>query len=201
MKEEQSTEQKILEAAKQVFMEKGLDGARMQDIADRAGINKALLHYYFRSKDKLFDVIFMEEARKFLPRIADIMLSEIDLFEKIERFVNGYIDMLLQNPLLPIFIINEVNRNAGEMVKKMWGTQRPPVDKIDEHLAKLTKKGVIKPVKAEQLMLNMVSLCVFPFIARPMAQWVFKKNDKEYIQMMELRKKEVAKFIIDSIRK
>jgi AcrR family transcriptional regulator len=201
MKEEQSTEQKILEAAKQVFMEKGLDGARMQDIADRAAINKALLHYYFRSKDKLFDVIFMEEARKFLPRMADIMLSDIDLFEKIERFVEAYIDMLLQNPLLPLFILNEVNRNPGEMVKKIWGTQRPPADKIDEYLAKLAKKGVIKPIKAEQLMLNMVSLCIFPFIARPMVQWIFKKNDKEFIQMMEQRKKEVAKFIIDSIRK
>jgi AcrR family transcriptional regulator len=200
-KTDKSTEQKILEAAKQVFMEKGLDGARMQDIADKAGINKALLHYYFRSKDKLFEVIFMEEARKFVPKMAEIMLSDKDLFEKIEMFVDRYIETLLQNPLLPIFIINEVNRNPVEILKSMWGGYRPPVDKVEEHLAKLVKKGVIKPIRAEQLMINMVSLCIFPFMARPMVQWIMKKNDREFMQMMEQRKKEVAKFIIDSIRK
>ena len=196
-----STEQKILDAAKQVFMENGLDGARMQDIADKAGINKALLHYYFRSKDKLFDVIFLEEARKFMPRLAEIMLSESTLFEKIEQFVAQYIDTLIQNPLLPIFILNEINRNPKETLKKIWGNQRPPIDKVDEHLAKLVKKGIIKPIKAEQLMMNMVSLCIFPFLARPMIQWITKKNEEAFIQLMEQRKTEVVKFIIDSIRK
>lgn len=201
MKAEQSTEQKILEAAKQVFLEKGLDGARMQDIADRAGINKALLHYYFRSKDKLFEMIFIEEARKFVPKMAEIMTSDLHLFEKIEQFVSNYIDMLVQNPLLPNFILNEVHRSNGETVTQVWGISRPPIDKVDELLAKLAKKGIIKPIKAEQLMLNMVSLCVFPFLAKPMVQWVMKKSDKAYMAMMEQRKTEVAKFIIDSIRK
>src|SRR5436190_24232698 len=105
---ETNTEELIKNTAREVFMQKGLDGARMQDIADKAGINKALLHYYFRSKDKLFEMIFMEEARKFMPRVATIMLSELTLFEKIEKFVGQYIDTLSQNPLLPIFILNEI---------------------------------------------------------------------------------------------
>jgi TetR/AcrR family transcriptional regulator len=200
-KADKSTEEKILDAAKQIFMEKGLDGARMQDIADKAGINKALLHYYFRSKDKLFDVIFLEEARKFMPKVVDILISDLPLFEKIEKFVTQYIDTLIQNPLLPIFIINEINRNPNETLSMIFGNLRPPVDKVEEHLAKLVKKGVIKPIKAEQLMMNMVSLCIFPFLARPIVQWVMKKNDREFLQMMEQRKKEVPKFIIDSISK
>lgn len=201
-KTDKSTEDKILEAAKQVFMEKGLDGARMQDIADKAGINKALLHYYFRSKDKLFDVIFMEEARKFMPKVVDILVSaELTLFEKIEKFVAQYIDTLMQNPLLPIFILSEISRNPNETLSKIFGNQRPPLDKVEEHVAKLVKKGVIKPIKGEQLMINMVSLCIFPFLARPMVQWVTRKNDREFLQWMEQRKKEVAKFIIDSISK
>src|SRR3982751_3647938 len=101
MRKDLSTEEKILSAAKKAFLTKGMDGARMQDIADKAGINKALLHYYFRSKDRLFEMIFLEEARKFMPRIATIMLSELTLFEKIEKFVDQYIDTLSQNPLLP----------------------------------------------------------------------------------------------------
>jgi TetR/AcrR family transcriptional regulator len=201
MKTDISTEQKILEAAKQVFLEKGLDGARMQDIADKAGINKALLHYYFRSKDKLFEVIFLEEARKFMPRVVEIMMSELDLFEKIEMFVGQYIGTLIQNPLLANFIVNEINRNPNDTLKKIFNNQRPPIEKVEVHVAKMVKKGIIKPIKAEQLMINMVSLCAFPFLARPMVQWVTKKNDKEFMIMMEQRKKDVVKFIIDSIRK
>jgi len=200
-KNDKSTEQKILEAAKQVFMEKGLDGARMQDIADKAGINKALLHYYFRSKEKLFEMIFIEEARKFMPKVTSIMMSELTLFEKVEKFVGEYIDTLLQNPLLPIFILNEINRNPKEAIKKIFGNQRPPIDKVEEHVAKLVKKGEIKPIKGYELMVNMVSLCIFPFLARPMVQWVTKTNDEEFLKLMELRKKTVVKFVIDSVKK
>jgi TetR/AcrR family transcriptional regulator len=200
-KNDKSTEQKILQAAKQVFMEKGIDGARMQDIADKAGINKALLHYYFRSKEKLFEMIFMEEARKFLPKVTSIMVSELTLFEKVEKFVGEYIDTLLQNPLLPIFILNEINRNPKDAIKKIFGNQRPPIDKVDELIAKLVKKGEIKPIKAYELMVNMVSLCIFPFLARPMVQWITKATDEEFVTLMELRKKTVVKFVIDSIKK
>jgi TetR/AcrR family transcriptional regulator len=200
-KNDKSTEQKILEAAKQVFMEKGIDGARMQDIADKAGINKALLHYYFRSKEKLFEMIFMEEARKFMPKVTSIMVSELTLFEKVEKFVGEYIDTLLQNPLLPIFILNEINRNPKEAIKKIFGNQRPPVEKVDEHIAKLVKKGEIKPIKGFELMVNMVSMCIFPFLARPMVQWVTKTTDDEFVKLMELRKKTVVKFVLDSIKK
>src|SRR3954468_17116383 len=102
-------------------MEKGIDGARMQDIADKAGINKALLHYYFRSKEKLFEMIFIEEARKFMPKVTSIMVSELTLFEKVEKFVGEYIDTLLQNPLLPIFILNEIKQNPKKSHKKdLW---------------------------------------------------------------------------------
>lgn len=200
-KNDKSTEQKILEAAKQVFMEKGIDGARMQDIADKAGINKALLHYYFRSKEKLFEMIFMEEARKFMPKVTSIMMSELTLFEKVEKFVGEYIDTLLQNPLLPIFILNEINRNPKEAIKKIFGNQRPPIDKVDELITKLVKKGEIKPIKGYELMVNMVSLCIFPFLARPMVQWVTKTTDEEFLKLMEMRKKTIVKFVLDSIKK
>jgi TetR/AcrR family transcriptional regulator len=200
-KKDLSTEEKILASAKQVFMEKGLDGARMQDIADKAGINKAMLHYYFRNKEKLFEVIFLEEAGKFMPRVTEIMMSDMDLFEKIKQFAAHYIDTLMKNPLLPLFIIYEINRNPKEMIKKIWGSNRPPFEVVNEHLVKLAKKGIIKPIKAEHLMVNMVSLCIFPFLARPLVQWVTKKNDAAFIEMMEERKTEVPRFIIDSIRK
>jgi TetR/AcrR family transcriptional regulator len=201
VKTDKSTEEKILAAARQVFMEKGPDGARMQDIADKAEINKALLHYYFRSKDKLFEVIFLEEAGKFMPRIAEMMASDLPLFEKIERFVTGYIDVLIVNPLMPLFILSAINKNPQELMKKVLGNKRPPLDKVEESIAKEVKKGTIKPIAGVQLMLNMISMCIFPFLAKPMVQWVTKMNDAQYMQLMEQRKKEVIKFISDSIRK
>jgi len=118
-----TTEQLILGAAKKVFIRKGLDGTRMQEIADEAGINKSLLHYYFRSKDKLFDVIFKEIVMSFAPRIVEILNSPISLFDKIELFVATYIDLLLKNPYIPGFLVNEVSKNPERIVSalKMQG--------------------------------------------------------------------------------
>lgn len=201
IKKDQNTEEKILSAARQVFMEKGLDGARMQDIADKAGINKALLHYYFRSKDKLFEVIFTEAATSFIPRIAGIMNSDIPLFDKIKTFVSTYIGMLMENPFLPLFILNEVHRQPQSFIKKLFGSNHPPIEKLLVHVQQEIKAGNIKPIPPIQLVVNMVSMCIFPFVAKPMIQWVSKMNDTQFKQFMELRKTEVATFIIDSIRK
>ncbi len=115
---DQTTEEKILVASKKIFLTKGLDGARMQDIADEAGINKAMLHYYFRSKDKLFEHIFTEVAGHFLPKIIAILASEKTVFEKIETFCNEYINQVIQTPYVPIFILNEINKQPEAFLKK-----------------------------------------------------------------------------------
>lgn len=201
MTKDLNTEEKILAAAKEVFMEKGMDGARMQDIADRAGINKALLHYYFRNKDKLFEVIFQDAMGRFMPKLADVMISDLDFFVKIEKMVSVYIDMLLQNPYLPQFVLNEINRQQGAFLDGLWGERRPPINVFIALLENEMKKGTIKKMKPKQLVLNIVSMCVFPFAAKPMVQWILSLDEEEFFKMMQQRKKEVATFIIDSIRK
>src|SRR3954463_7666646 len=103
-------EQKILEAAKQVFFDKGMHGARMQDIADKAGINKAMLHYYFRSKEKLFETIFIDATGHLFPKLSSILESDKTIFEKIELICVEYINQIQQIPYLPIFIISEASR-------------------------------------------------------------------------------------------
>ena len=113
-----SAEEKILAAAQKVFMTKGMAGARMQDIANEAGINKALLHYYFTDKDKLFEVVFLAEAQKFFPKINAIFNSDIPLFGKIENFVTEYIDEMQENPFLPWFVMNEINRDPDHFMYK-----------------------------------------------------------------------------------
>jgi AcrR family transcriptional regulator len=196
-----TTEQKILEAAKKIFLAKGLDGARMQDIADEAGINKAMLHYYFRSKDKLFEQIFTEVAGQFLPKIIGILESDKTVFEKIEAFCSQYIDQIIQTPYVPIFILNEINKQPETFLKKVLNIRQLPIESFLKQLDKEAKQGIIKRTDALQLLLNVLSLCIFPFVARPMIQLISGKNRNQFNTMMEQRKKEVPKMIIDSIKK
>ncbi len=201
MKKDLSTEEKILNAAKKVFLTKGMDGARMQDIADEAGINKAMLHYYFRSKDKLFEQIFMEVASAFLPKIFTILESKTTLFQKIELFCSEYISQEIKTPYVPIFILNEINRQPKAFLKKVLGTHKPPVGKVITQIEKEIKAGIIKPVEPLQLLMNVLSLCIFPFLASPMIQLIAGIDSKQFNDLMEKRKKEVPRLIIQSIRK
>jgi TetR/AcrR family transcriptional regulator len=196
-----TTEQKILEAAKNIFLAKGLDGARMQDIADEAGINKAMLHYYFRSKDKLFEQIFTEVAGHFIPKIIAILEAEKTVFEKIEMFCKEYIRQVIQTPYVPIFILNEINKQPETFLKKVLNIRKPPVEAFVKQLEKEARQGIIKRTDPLQLLLNVLSLCVFPFVARPLIQVISGKDRSAFNLMMEQRKKEVPKMIIDSIRK
>lgn len=201
--QEKSTEEVIFNAAQDVFIEKGFDGARMQEIAEKAGINKALLHYYYRTKEKLFKAIFERVFSLFIPKIMAFIDSDIPLFEKIELFVHTYIDFILKNPYVPNFIINELNRNPDNIAEILGGV----IDKIDafRKLSALLKqeveKGVIRPIEPEQLMVNMIGLCIFPIITRPIIQGiVFRGDKKRYKEFLHSRKKEVTDFIINSIK-
>ena len=197
---DKSTEAKILEAAKKVFIAKGMAGARMQDIADEAGINKALLHYYFRSKDKLFETIFAEVSQRLLPHINEIFNSDLSIFEKIEAFSKEYIDNVLKSPFIPLFVINEINKQPDDFVKKLFGKDRPRLDKFILQIDEAIKKREIKPIHPLQLIINTMALCVFPFLAKPIIQLIAEMNQSQFRAMVEDRKKTVPEFIINSIK-
>jgi len=200
-KDNDTAEKRILEAAKKVFLKKGMAGARMQDIADEAGINKAMLHYYFRSKEKLFERIFMELSQRFFPRLIMIFESDENLFKKIEMFVVEYIDQMRETPYLPIFVLNEINRQPETFIRKMMGNEGPPVKKFFSSVEREVKKGVVRPIDPPQLLLNIISLCIFPFVARPMFQIVVNINSALFDKMLEQRKKDLPRFIIQAIKK
>ena len=199
---DKGAEERILAAARKVFTTKGMAGARMQDIADEAGINKALLHYYFRDKDKLFEVVFMEEAQKFFPKINAIFNSDAPLFEKIENFVNEYIDEMQENPYLPWFVLNEVNRDPDQFMYKIWGKENlPKPGKFLEQIEKEVDKGTIKRIHPMHLLMHLLSMTIFPFVAKPMMIRNMRMNELQFRQAMEQRRKEIPKFIIDAIKK
>ncbi|MBK6828175.1 MAG: TetR/AcrR family transcriptional regulator [Chitinophagaceae bacterium] len=196
------TEEKILAAARKVFTTKGMAGARMQDIADEAGMNKALLHYYFRDKDKLFETVFLAEAQKFFPTINAIFASEQPLFEKIETFVSEYIDEMVENPYLPWFVLNEINRDPDQFMYKIWGKDNlPKPGKLLEQIETEIKAGRIRPISPVHLLMNMISMTIFPFVGKPMFVRNLRLSDKQFREIMEQRKKEIPSFIINAIRK
>jgi len=201
-KKDTTTEEVILAAAKKVFVQKGMAGARMQDIADEAGINKALLHYYFRNKEKLFEVIFMEAAEKLFPKINAIFEADQPLFEKIENFCEEYISIVMDNPYLPLFVLNEINQDPDYFLKKVWtGKSKPNPVKLLEQIDKEVRKGTIKRINPMHLLMNLISMTIFPFVAKPMFQKNLGMSEVQFKMAMEERKKEIPRFIIDSLKK
>jgi TetR/AcrR family transcriptional regulator len=195
-----TAEPDILNAAKRVFYRKGLYGARMQEIAEEAGINKAMLHYYFRSKDKLFDAVFSDAAENFFSKIENYINTDLPLFEKIEFFVENYIDLLLKNLEIPSFIITEIHHNP-DRIKRIFAEKGLTVsNKLLSDIMSAVSVGKIHPIDPFQLMLNIISLCIFPVAAKPLVQAITNKGEEDYMKFIELRKKEVSKFIISAIK-
>jgi len=197
---DENTESQILDAAKNVFQRKGMDGSRMQEIADEAGINKAMLHYYYRSKKMLFEAVFKGAFSLLAPQLNKILNDDNSLEEKIRNFTASYISFIIKHPYLPNFIVQELNRNPEFILKMQRNKEFPNIQKFKDQVTSEVKKGTIKPIKATQLFINIISLNIFPFIASPLLKGLINVDDKAFKQLMKDRKTEVADFIINSIK-
>lgn len=194
-----NTEEKILAAATHVFVTKGMDGARMQEIADQAGINKALLHYYFRSKERLFEAIFAEIIKFAFPKLTQILMSDIPMISKIEQVIDAYMELLIKHPFIPGFLIKEMNRDPSglfKMVVKFGLNPQRIADKIQESM----DRGEIIRMDPRHLAVNVVSMCVFPFAARPVLSFVIFRDDTNALETFYKERAEVIKkFVINAI--
>lgn len=195
-----NTEKRILEAARRVFHVKGLAGARMQEIADEAKINKAMLNYYYRSKDKLFEAVFKEAVVNFFPQIFQMVSSDKPLFDKIEFFVDGYLTFLQKNMCIPGFIINELAQNPERLKIFFLENKIRPPEIFIEQIKKAVENKEIIEIEPMTLMINLISLCIFPVVAKPIIETVFNLSEEQYADMIESRKKLVAQFIINAIK-
>ncbi len=195
-----TSETLILNAAKNIFIKKGMDGARMQEIADEAGINKALLHYYFRNKQQLFDAVFLNAFSLLAPQLNDILNDESTVEEKIKNFTSNYITFMIKHPYLPNFVIQEINRNPEFIIELRQKPQFPNIEKFKLQVRTEVNKGYLKQIEAEQLFINIISLCIFPFMGKPLIKAFLNTEDDHFNTLMEARKKEVSNFIINSIK-
>lgn len=196
------TEEKIFEAATDVFIDKGMDGARMQDIASHAGINKALLHYYYRTKDQLFNAVFEMIARKILKKFAPVFDDKLTLEEKIRFFFKEHITFLQENPKLPGFILNEITRNPARIKKLLRNIHFEDLweQLYDQHKNELEKYNITK-ASMPQVMVSIAALSVFPFVARGIIEGLLEKIGLNFNDYIEERKEFAAGFVIRAITK
>jgi AcrR family transcriptional regulator len=201
MSDEQKTEEQIMEAAKEIFQERGFAGARMQEIADQADINKSMLHYYFRSKDKLFQKVFQDSLLQFFPKIFKVLNADLALVPKIQKLVQTYYDMFQQQPHLPRFIIHEMNQHPDRFKEFINSVEVDIPAKFVKQIQAEIEAGQMRAIDPQEFIINTIGLCVFPVIARPMIETVFRMDDEQYQQFLEKRKKELPEFILNAVRK
>jgi TetR/AcrR family transcriptional regulator len=203
MKNLRNVEQDIIDAARKVFQEKGYKGATMRDIASEANINMAMLHYYFRSKDNLFYMVFDDAFRILYQKIDQIITDEkIDIFEKIRIIISEYISFFEINPYLPQFIMGEVIRNPEKVGQRIRCTINPLITfkVFSDQLLEQYNNGKIRKISAYSLILKIISLCVFPALAKSVISEIIAVETIDMANYGEFSKTEISDFIINSIK-
>jgi AcrR family transcriptional regulator len=189
------TEEKIKQAARRLFTERGFAAVKTRDIAAEAGINLALLNYYFRSKAKLFDIIMIENFEQFVQQLIPILGDEnLPLDEILQRVTASYIDMLKHNPDLPFFIMNEMRNDSTKLAfvrEKMAHVRGAFLKRVENTL--IDRK--ITASEIGHMMMNFMGLIIFPFVAQPILMKVNGFSKKEFDSLMEERKKLVPKWL------
>jgi len=195
-----NTEDRILEAAKEVFIGKGFDGARMQEISDIAKINKALLHYYFRNKDKLFAAVFEDTLLQIGPVVLNFVNEPIPLEVKIWKFVDEYIEIIRKNPKLPLFILNEINVNPERVLNFLNINALLDTNVLQGQLNKETDINNIERIDVKHFVVNIISMTIFPFIGKPIMQKALNIKDDDWGKFLEERKRIIPQTIMNWIK-
>lgn len=202
-KQAKDTEQLILEAAIQEFSTKGFDGARTSTIAANASVTHAMLHYYFRTKEKLFERIFKDKIQYIINMVLSPMVeSKGSIKERICKGIEAHFKFLLANKELPVFFITTINSRPelySETIRELATTANDRIKALQSALDQAHENGEISKVKAEALIGDIASLNVFPFLAYPMLMAATGYGEEEYEAYMEMRMKENVEIIMKRI--
>jgi len=202
------TEQRILNAAHAVFVRRGTAGARTQEIAEEAGVNKALLHYYFRSKERLAEAVFQRAAGRLFRSVIETMQSDASIEEKVERVIEIELENLSRSPFLPGYILSELHQRpdrAGQLVASVTGVAEggfapAMLGKLKVQLEERIGAGTMRPITPEQFMANLLSVCIFPFAACPLLKVAFGWDDAGFARFIEVRKRTLGEFFLNGLR-
>jgi AcrR family transcriptional regulator len=197
-----NTEDLILSTARKHFVQNGYSAARMQDIADEAGINKALLHYYFRTKEKMYQTIVGQILDTLVPKLSAAMEREGTFHEKMDRLVGTYMTLLMENPDIPFFIMTELSQKREDFISELKSRASffPAAQAFVMTMAGEMQAGTIRRMPPMQLFLNIMGMTVFPFMAKPVFSTVFDFSDEQFNQLMSERREEIVRFVDFALR-
>lgn len=172
-------ENRIIEAAKQVFVRKGFEAAKMSDIASEVGVGRTAIHYYYRTKEMLFDAVFDQLLDGLLPNIGRIVDADTNCLQKIPGLVSQYVDTIQANPLIPIFVVNELNRDPHHLYQAILkNPQRiEPLLRLRGLIEKEMADGNLKRIPLVYLVSTLMSLVVFPMLIRNPLTTLFLEED------------------------
>jgi AcrR family transcriptional regulator len=180
-----NTEEKILAAARKIFLTKGYAATRTRDIATEAGINLALLNYYFRSKEKLFQLVMQEKVQTMFKNIVPVVMDEeTSLDEKIQKLVSNYITVLSKNPDLPIFILNEVRKKESGFIKSIPFGAEKGIKNVSFFRQVRELQTEVNPM---HFLLNLLGMSIFPFLASPILLQTGMVDEKTFNQLIKER--------------
>ena len=195
-------QEKIVDSARKLFVKKGLKGTTVRDIATESGVNVAMVNYYFRSKEKLFDTIFDEAFTILFEKIFHLVDSNLPFVELIRKWIYSYYDMLFEYPDLPIFVLTELAANPQKLSKRF---QEKNIHllymKLSRRIKEEEAKGTIEVVLIPDFLLNVISLSVFPFAISPIATQFLDLSDDSYMKLIDKHRDYVADFVIKAIKK
>jgi AcrR family transcriptional regulator len=193
-------ESRILEAATTVFTQKGLAGASMQDIADEARISRTSLHYYYRNKDKLFDTVFERVVDAFITQLIGIMNADTPLAEKLKRFVDGYLDFMLDNPGYVSFMVHDLNVTPERMVKLILSRDFD-VEKLKGQIIAEMENNQCSEFDVAQFWASLIGMSIMPFVFKPMVTKFFlDESEDRFREFISRRKQHILDFLMKYIK-
>ncbi|MEM6348895.1 MAG: TetR/AcrR family transcriptional regulator [Bacteroidota bacterium] len=201
MPEAIETKEKIIDAAREIFTQKGLAGARMKEIAEKAEINQALLHYHFKTKRALFDVVFQRQAFKMFGVIRSVVFSDKEPLEKIDDLVAGEHEAMKDFPTLPLFVLYESMQNP-DLITEFTKDKPVPmmVQKFMGAFQEAIDEGKLRDVDPRHIMVNTMSMILYPMIARPLLKIMLNLDDARFDEFIEERSTLVAEFVRSALK-
>ena len=191
-----STEEKIKDAARRVFMAKGFDGCSSREIANEAGMNVALVNYYFRSKSQLFQLIFQAALEDFMLSLMDIFETNMPLENKVRIFIEREFDFLARHPEMPVFIMSEIRREDNCTIQDMKLVDRIAATGVFAEALKAQEEGRMRKVDLISVMILMMGNCQFPYLAAPLIRGMHDMTEDDYAQQLLLHKQYVTEMMM-----
>lgn len=195
-----TTRDKLIETAKELFLTKGVDRVGVREIAAKAGINLSLMNYYFRSKEILFETIFELLIKDKTLMLRQILNSDQPIEQKIKEYVFTYIDILVSDPILVSFVLSTIHRNPDKIHKIKAVANLYNTELFCSHLAEEANAGRIRSIDPEQFYISMISLILFPFAIKPLISDRNNFDEKSMEKFLLSRKQIIYEMLIATIK-